>query len=131
MTTAENTLPDPTAACNHLFGDVHARVFFSKLASYGIQPITEKEAEHLLQIAGQLRTSDSPTKQAAESSRVSGAVSALNNVLSPAPATAHQQAAITDRMLKQAAAELMQDSSVYNSVLSLKAHEAALLAGAN
>ena len=131
MTTAENTLPDPTAAYNHLFGDVHARVFFGKLASYGIQPTTEKEAEHLLHIAGQLRTSDSPTKQAAESSRFSGAASALNNVLSPAPATAHQQAAITDRMIKQAAAELMQDSSVYNSVLSLKAHEAALLAGAN
>ena len=131
MTTAENALPDPTAAYNHLFGDVHARVFFGKLASYGIQPTTEKEAEDLLQLAGQLRTEDSPTKQAAESSRFGGAVSALNNVLSPAPANAHQQAAITDRTIKQAAAELMQDPSVYNSVLSLKAHEAALLAGAN
>lgn len=131
MSTAENALPDPTAAYNHLFGDVHARVFFGKLASYGIQPTTEKEAEDLLQIAGQLRTADSPTKQAADSSRFGSAVSALTNVLAPAPTTAHQQRAIADHTIKQAAAELMQDPSIYNSVLSLKAHEAALLAGAN
>jgi hypothetical protein len=42
-----------------------------------------------------------------------------------------QAAAIGGQAIKQAAAELAQDPSVYNAVLSLKAHEAAILAGSN
>ena len=115
-------LPTPVDAYNHLFDNVHAQVFFGKLANYGIQPTTEKEAADLLTLAGNLRHVEN---EKTASSRFSGAVSALNNVVKNSP----QQEAFTESSIKQAAAELMQDASVYNSVLSLKAAEAAALAG--
>jgi len=110
---------------------VHAQVFLGKLASYGIQPTTEKEAADLFALAGQLRHVDGPEKQAASQSRFGGAVSALNSVLGQSPAGQQQQAAVYGQAIKQAASELMQDASVYNAVLALKAHEAAILAGGN
>ena len=48
------SLPDPQDAYNQLYRGVHAEVFLGKLASYGIQPTTEKEAADLFAIAGQL-----------------------------------------------------------------------------
>jgi len=131
MSQNTQALPDPADAYQQLFDGVHAQVFFGKLASYGIQPTTEKEAADLFELAGQLRHVDSPEKQASAHSRFGGAVSALNSVLGSTAAGQQQQARVQNQAIKQAAAELMQDSSVYNAVLSLKAHEAALLAGAN
>lgn len=128
---SENALPNPADAYNQLFNDVHAQVFLGKLASYGIQPTTEKEAADLFSLAGQLRHVDGPEKQAAAQSRFGGAVSALNSVFDSTPVAQHQAAAIGNQAIKQAAAELAQDASVYNAVLSLKAHEAAILAGSN
>lgn len=122
-------LPNPVDAYNHLFDNVHAQVFFGKLANYGVQPTTEKEAADLLTLAGQLRHVDSSEKRAADQSRFGGAVSALNSVVGNTPAGRQQQAAFADQAIKQAAEELMSDASVYNSVLSLKAAEAAALAG--
>lgn len=122
-------LPNPVDAYNHLFDGVHAQVFLGKLASYGIQPTTEKEAEDLFMLAGRLRHVDGPEKQAADQSRFGGAVSALDTIFGNTP-EGQQQAAVAGRQaIKQAAADLMEDPSVYNSVLSLKAHEAAVLAG--
>ena len=123
------TLPDPVDAYNQLFDGVHAQVFLGKLASYGIQPSTEKEAADLFTLAGRLRHVDGPEKQAADQSRFGGAVSALDSVLGDTPEGRQQSAANGQRAIKQAAAELMRDPSVYNAVLSLKAHEAAVLAG--
>jgi hypothetical protein len=123
------TLPDPAVAYNQLFDGVHAQVFLGKLASYGIQPTTEKEAADLFMLAGRLRHVDGPEKQAATQSRFGGAVSALDSVLGNTPEGRQQFAANGQRAIKQAAAELMQDPSVYNAVLSLKAYEAAVLAG--
>lgn len=123
------TLPDPADAYNQLFDGVHAQVFLGKLASYGIQPSTEKEAADLFTLAGRLRHVDGPEKQAADQSRFGGAVSALDSVLGDTPEGRQQSAANGQRAIKQAAAELMRDPSVYNAVLSLKAHEAAVLAG--
>ena len=123
------SLPDPQDAYNHLFDGVHAEVFFGKLASYGIQPASEKEAADLLQLAGQLRHVDSSEKQASESSRFGGAVSALNSAVNNTPAGQQKQAEAKGEAIKQAAQQLMQDPSVYASVLSLKAAEAAVLAG--
>jgi hypothetical protein len=129
MSQNAQALPDPAQAYQQLYDGVHARVFLSKLASYGIQPTTDKEAADLFELAGQLRHLDSPVKQAAEQSRFGGAVSALNSVLGSTPAGLQQQAMIQNQAIKQAAAELAQDPGFYNAVLSLKAHEAALLAG--
>lgn len=119
---SENQLPNPADAYNQLFDNVHAQVFLSKLASYGIQPTTDKEAMDLFALAGHLRHVDNPVKQAADQSRFSGAVEALSSVTNQSPA-------IREGAIKQAAAELMQDPSVYNAVLSLKAYEASALAG--
>ncbi len=131
MSKNTQALPNPADAYNQLFNDVHAQVFLGKLASYGIQPTTEKEAADLFALAGQLRHVDGPEKQAASQSRFGGAVSALNSVLGQSPAGQQQQAAVYGQAIKQAAAELMQDPGVYNAVLALKAHEAAILAGGN
>jgi hypothetical protein len=131
MSQNTQALPNPAEAYNQLFDGVHAQVFLGKLASYGIQPTTEKEAADLFALAGQLRHVDSPEKQAAAQSRFGGAVSALDSVLGSTPMAQQQAAAIGGQAIKQAAAELAQDPSVYNAVLSLKAHEAAILAGSN
>jgi len=131
MSKNTQALPNAADAYNQLFDGVHAQVFLGKLASYGIQPTTEKEAADLFALAGQLRHVDGPEKQAASQSRFGGAVSALNSVLGQSPAGRQQQAVANGQAIKQAAAELMQDAGVYNAVLSLKAHEAAILAGGN
>jgi hypothetical protein len=131
MSKNTQALPNAADAYNQLFDGVHAQVFLGKLASYGIQPTTEKEAADLFALAGQLRHVDSPVKQAAEQSRFGGAVSALDSVLGHSPVAQQHQAAAYGQAIKQAAADLMQDPSVYNAVLSLKAHEAAILAGGN
>jgi hypothetical protein len=124
-----NPLPDPAVAYQQLFDGVHAQVFLGKLASYGIQPTTEKEAADLFTLAGKLRHVEGAEKQAAAHSRFGGAVSALDSVLGTSPALVQQQFAVRNQAIKQAAAELAQDPSVYNAVLSVKAAEAAILAG--
>jgi hypothetical protein len=131
MSTNTQALLNPAVAYDQLFNNVHAQVFLGKLASYGIQPTTEKEAADLFALAGQLRHVDGPEKQAAAQSRFGGAVSALDSVLDSTPMAQRQASAIGANAIKQAAAELAQDPSVYNAVLSLKAHEAAILAGSN
>jgi len=123
------TLPEPADAYDQLFENVHAQVFFGKLASYGIQPSTEKESQDLFDLAGKLRNTDGPEKKASAKSRYGGAVSALDSVLGKTPEGRQQRAASSQQAIKQAASELMQDTSVYNAVLSLKSHEAAVLAG--
>ena len=131
MSENNQALPNPVDAYNHLFQNIHAQDFLGKLASeYGIQATTEKEASDLFAIAGQLRTHENPVKQAADQSRFGDAASALNSVMESTPAGQQKLAYTQDYAVKQAAAELMQDPSVYNSVLALKVEEAAQLAGA-
>ena len=118
MSKNQSALPSAAEAYNYLFDNVHSQVFFGKLASYGIQPTTEKEAADLLVLAGKLQHVDTAEKQAADQSRFATAVSALDSVTAGG-----------EQSIKQAAAALSQDPSVYNAVLALKAHEAAVLAG--
>tara|TARA_R110000751_G_scaffold307791_1_gene431607 strand:- start:346 stop:744 length:399 start_codon:yes stop_codon:yes gene_type:complete len=123
------SLPNPQDAYNQLYSDVHTEVFLGKLASYGIQPTTEKEAADLFAIAGQLRHVDGPEKQAADQSRFGGASNALGTIMNQTPAGQQQAAASHQHAIKSAAAQLSQDPSVYNAVLSLKLADAATLAG--
>ena len=123
------SLPNPQDAYNQLYSDVHTEVFLGKLASYGIQPTTEKEAADLFAIAGQLRHVDGPEKQAADQSRFGGASNALGTIINQTPAGQQQAAASHQHAIKSAAAQLAQDPSIYNAVLSLKVAEAAVLAG--
>jgi hypothetical protein len=117
------SLPNPVDAYNHLFGDVHSRVFFGTLANtYGISPSTEKEASDLFEIAAQLRELPTPTQERNNGSRFQKAAGALNSVT-------RDSAAVEADSIKQAAAMLSQDPSIYASVLSLKLKEAELLNG--
>jgi hypothetical protein len=129
------TLPQPADAYNHLFEGVHANVFFGKLANHGFQPQSEKEAADLLELAGRLRHVDETEKAAsAEHSRFGVATDALNGIMSDAGlgntkvAQAHNE---ESQAIKAAAYQLANDPAIYNSVLSLKAHEAAVLAQQN
>ncbi len=124
----ESKLPSAEEAYTNLFDGVHTQVFFGKLASYGIQPATEKEAMDLLTLAGQLRHVDGE-KQAADGSRFSGAVNALESIYTETPAGQAQKSASADLAIEKAAEELMENPEIYNSVLSLSAAEAAILAG--
>lgn len=117
-----NGLPNPNDAYNYLFSNVHAQVFMNKLAGYGIVPSTEAEVSDLFALAGQLRHIDSPTKQAADHSRFGSAVAGLNAALTSTPEA-------QDFAVKQATYDLANDPAIYNAILSLKAHEAAVLAG--
>ena len=123
------TLPDPDAAYAHLFDTVHSNVFFGRLASQGVEPMNEKEAQDLLMLAGRLREADEQEKVAGDS-RFGAPLEALDGVLG-GPGGIAKQAADAEEglMIKQAAAELMEDPDIYNSVLSLKANEAAVIAG--
>jgi len=124
-----SSLPNPQDAYDQLFQNVHAEVFFGKLASYGIKATTQKEAADLLGLSQNLRQYDGAEKVAADSSRFGGAASALDNITTQptTPARRHQA---QGQAIKQAASQLAQDPSIYNAVISLKAHEAAVLAGA-
>jgi len=122
------TLPDPDSAYAHLFDTVHSNVFFGRLASIGIGPTNEKEAQDLLMLAGRLREADEQEKVAGDS-RFGAPLEALDSVLG-GPGGIAKQAADADEalMIKQAAAELAGDPTIYNCVLSLKAQEAAIIA---
>jgi hypothetical protein len=122
MSANSNGLPNPNDAYNYLFNNVHAQVFLNKLASYGIVPSTEAEVSDLFALAGQLRHIESPEKQAADHSRFGSAVAGLNAALTSTPEA-------QDFAVKQATYDLANDPAIYSSILSLKAHEAAVLAG--
>lgn len=120
-------LPTPEDAFTLLSTQVHQQAFFGKLASYGIEPQTEKEANDLFEMAGNLRAAgvnvSAPAVAAEPTSPIEKAAQQLAGEMGQNPAQdAHDQA------LKSACAQLAQDPNVYNAVLSLKADEAEKLA---
>lgn len=127
MSDKEQALPELETAYNNLFEGVHANVFFGKLANHGIDPQNEKEAADLLELAGRLRGVDNEEKEAGDS-RFANPVGALSEVLGETPQGKQAQAQEEAQAYKQAAAALAQEPVFYNSVLALKANEAAILA---
>lgn len=130
-TTNQQALPPADAAYNNLFDDVHARVFFTKLASvYGFPAETPEDQQYLLQLAGRLRHVAQAEKTASVSP-YGAALSSLDQVMGAAGMDQPMQAARAqeaEMSIKQAAAELAEDPTIYNSVLALKAQEAAAVA---
>lgn len=111
--TATAALPDPQDAYNNLVEGVHADVFFRKCAAAGHVPESVEEARAMLEVAFRLRDVSRPTKQAAAGGRYQQLLQATGQA--PAdPAYA----------IKAAAQVFADDPTVYNSVLSLKAHQA-------
>lgn len=103
MSTTPSTLT-PEDAYNVLVAEVHAPVFFEKLARvYGIKPQTQEEARELLLIAGQLRNAHEQenTKQAgARANYFSNARRDLSNTLAQ---TGYTPLVNDDHTVKQAA----------------------------
>jgi len=120
-------LPSPDVAYQNLFDGVHQQVFFGKLASHGIQPQTEKEAQDLLLLAGRLRHVD--LAKSAGDSRFGEALSDLDAAMGQEGFLKQAQEEEEELAIKEAAAQAMADPTIYNSVLSLKAHEASMALG--
>lgn len=122
-------LPDPQTSYDTLALGVRARVFFNKLAAAGIAPRNDDEAHLMLETAGKLRhiSESAAVKQAAAEDnpfvQLNNGVDALmaQYGLGQVKAAGFSDA---DVAYKQAAADLMQDPSIYNAVLSLKAEDA-------
>lgn len=124
-----NLLPDPQAAYDHLFQGVHQRVFFNKLASAGYSAESPEQAGYLLQLAGKLRLANQEQQVKAASAAhdpYAAALAHLDGVLGEAGFGSVKQAAEADEewAIKSAAAELMDDPDMYNSVLALKQAQA-------
>lgn len=123
-------LPEPKVAYQNLFDGIHARVFFQKMASHGYVPQSRQQAQYMLDVAGKLRAVEqSPaTKIAAEQNDPFAAMSRhLDEVLGLQPHVKAAAAQEEEIAIRQAARGIMQDPMFYNSVLSLKAAEAAQL----
>lgn len=126
--TGAAALPDPQTAYQNLFQGVHAQVFFQKLAAAGHYPRSQEEAQWMLDTAGELReiSQHDQVKQAAAQDnpyyQMRAGLSQLRQQYGITGGQAGFQEA--EAGYKQAAAELMQDPTFYNSVLSLKAAEA-------
>ena len=125
---AASTLPDAQTAYNNLFMGVHQRVFFQKCAAAGHSPRSQEEAQWMLETAGKLRTVEqaTPVKQAADAQNPYYAANqALDGVMAQLGLGQQQQAQEETTAIKQAAYQLAHDPTFYNSVLALKAAEAA------
>jgi hypothetical protein len=131
-----SALPEPQQAFDTLFQNVHANVFFTKLAQFGYQPVNEKEASDLLELAGKLRAAEQAAqiKQASSpDSPIAAANRDLDRVLAQQGLDAGvKQASAQEHnvAISQAAAQLSADPAIYNAVLSIKAAEAEQVAEA-
>jgi hypothetical protein len=129
MNTNQQALPSSDAAYQHLFDNVHAQVFFGKLASRGYTPQNEKQAQDLLTLAGRLRAV--VTEKAAADNPFASAVTALDAYLGETGMDGQLKVAKAQeaaQSIKEAAAQLANDPAIYNSVLALKAQEATMVA---
>ena len=112
---------------NDLIVGVHNQAFFGYLEQHGIRPQTEKEAQDLLELAGMIEQA-APTPAVAPS-RFGGVKQALAKVLGlpeapQAPGFSKQSASVGVQLspalidgANQAAAELLQDPTMYEAVL--------------
>ena len=129
MSTAVAALPDPQTAYNNLFEGVHARVFFAKCAAAGYSPRSQEEAQWMLETAGKLRavSESQQVKQAGvQDNPYFQMSSSLDKLLDQYGLGTSKQASYEEAEAgyKQAAAQLMDDPTFYNSVLALKVNEA-------
>ena len=124
-----NTLPDSQTAFDNLMGGVAQRVFFAKCAAAGIAPRNQEDAEWMLKTAGKLRLIEqhAQVKQAQDAGNpFARADRALDQVMAsyginPGYAQGYQEQEVA---IKQAAYDAMQDPTIYNSVLAMRAAEA-------
>jgi hypothetical protein len=116
-------LMTPEQAYDVLVAQVHAPVFFKKLASvYGIAPQNAKQARELLQMAGQLRNvheAETTKEAAAHGDIVSEAKRDLDNVLSQ---YGYPPLPDNDPVVKQAAWDMAGNAVLREAALVFQHH---------
>lgn len=109
---------NPEESYNVLVAQVHAPVFFSKLAStWGVSPQTPEEAKELLMMAGQLRNAheqENVKVAQANGSFLAQARQSLNSTLTE---NGYQSLVDEDATIKKAAAEAVQNPLIKEAAL--------------
>lgn len=130
-------LPDAQQAFATLFNNVHQQVFFHKLAEvYGIAPQNEAQQAAMLEGAFRLRQLEEDEAYKQASAGGPGGydddpfVAANRHLASLTGEADYVKEAHETEAIAGMAAQLMQQPEFYNSVLSLKAKQAADLARA-
>lgn len=119
-------LPDPQTAYNTLVRDVHAAVFFDRAGQRGRHPTTEKQASEMLQMGAKLATAFDLEKQANDADPFAQANRDLDSALAESGlGNVKFAAAEAEAGIDAMASQMMGRPDIYNSVLSMKAAEAA------
>jgi hypothetical protein len=130
----EIQVPDPGAAYDFLYSQIHAPVFFNKLAQdYGIVPQNEAEAGQLLEMAAEIFQAGQQAQQkqaSAQGTFLDGAHQSLRMLLGKQASARDVRAPANDRLVKQAAAELTRNPYVRAAALSYQLHLAQQMQGA-
>jgi hypothetical protein len=122
----EVQVPRADAAYDFLYGQIHAPVFFTKLAQdYGIIPANEAEAGQLLEMAAELFAVEQQEQQkqaSAQGSFIGEARNSLQMLLGKQASARDVNAQANDRLVKAAAAELTRNPYVRAAALSYQLH---------
>lgn len=122
----EVQVPKPDAAYDFLYGQVHAPVFFNKLAQdYGIVPANDDEAVRLLEMGAELFAVEQQEQQkqaSAQGSFISEAHSGLQVLLGKQAGARGANTQANDRLVKAAAVELASNPYVRAAALSYQLH---------
>ena len=122
----EIQVPRPDAAYDFLYGQVHAPVFFNKLAQdYGIIPSTDDEAARLLEMGADLFAAEQQEQEKQANDRgsfIGEAHNSLQMLLGKQASARGVQTQANDRLVKAAAAELTQNPYVRAAALSYQLH---------
>lgn len=121
-------LPDHETAFATLFDNVHQQVFFHKLASYGIVPENAEQQAAMLEGAWRLRQLEEQEAYKQASDQNGDPFVAANEYLGSLLGTPASDKQAEDEAINNMAAQLMQRPEFYNSVLALKAKQAADMA---
>lgn len=118
-------IPDQTSAFENLFHGVREKAFFHKLASHGLVPQNETQAQNFLKLAEDIRyyKQHPQVKQAnAAADPVAAAVQDLEAHMRQRGLI--QKTAGDELFINRVAEEFAADPTLFNSVLSLKVAEA-------
>lgn len=124
--TNEVQVPRPDAAYDFLYGQIHAPVFFNKLAQdYGIVPANDSEASQLLEMAAELFAVEQQEQQkqaSVQGSFIGEAHNSLQMLLGKQASARGVNTQANDRLVKAAATELTRNPYVRAAALSYQLH---------
>ena len=124
--TNEQATPQPMdfeSAYSLVYGQVYAPTFFEKLASHGIVPKDNEEAETMLKMANQLRVAYDLQERQESGSLLEKAANHLNDQLSAMGYNQTPQEDAVEKQIKQAAHATAQDPAIANALLSMAYHQ--------